>query len=72
MIEIYTKPSCPSCIKTKMFLQSRGLEFTEIRIGKDISREVFLDKYPDTRTVPLVFIDGNKVGGYESVKAYYA
>lgn len=71
-IEVYTKPSCPFCINTKMFLQSMGLEYTEIRIGKDISREEFLEKFPEARTVPWTLIDGNLIGGYESVKAFYA
>ena len=71
MIEIYTKPSCPSCLNTKMFLQSKGLEYTEIKIGKDISREEFLEKFPEARTVPWVLVDGNLIGGYENVKAFY-
>ena len=71
MIEIYTKPSCPSCINAKMFLQGRGLKYTEIKIGKDISREEFLEKFPEARTVPWVLVDGNLIGGYENVKAFY-
>ena len=72
MIEIYTKPSCPSCINAKMFLQGRGLEYTEIKIGKDISREEFLEKFPEARTVPWILIDGTLIGGYESLRAFYA
>lgn len=72
IIEIYTKPSCPSCLNAKIFLQSKGLEYTEVKIGKDISREDFLEKFPTARTVPWVIIDGLFVGGYEQVKAYYA
>ena len=71
MIEIYTKPSCPSCINAKMFLQNKGLEYTEIKIGKDISREEFLEKFPEARTVPQITIDGNLIGGYDELKEYY-
>lgn len=71
-IEIYSKPSCTYCINTKMFLQSKGLEFTEFTIGKDLTRNEFLEKFPDARSVPQILIDGVLIGGYEQVKQYFA
>lgn len=71
-IEIYSKPSCTYCINTKMFLQSKELEYTEFTIGKDLTRNEFLEKFPDARSVPQVLIDGVLIGGYEQVKQYFA
>lgn len=72
MIEVYTKPSCPSCINAKRLLESKGIKYLEIKIGEDISREVFLGRFPTALTVPQITIDGNLVGGYEDLKAYFA
>lgn len=69
-IEVYTKPSCTYCINAKMFLQSKGLEYTEIKIGTDISREDFLAKFPPK--APQVVIDGVTIGGYEDTRKYFA
>jgi glutaredoxin 3 len=71
-IEIYSKPSCTYCINTKMFLQSKELEYTEYTIGKDLTRNEFLEKFPDVRSVPQILIDGVLIGGYEQVKQYFA
>ena len=71
-IEIYSKPSCTYCINTKMFLQSKELEYTEYTIGKDLTRNEFLEKFPNVRSVPQVLIDGVLIGGYEQVKQYFA
>ena len=54
MKTVYTKDNCPACVSLKYALSQAGLPFTEINIGKDITREEFLEKYPNVRTVPYV------------------
>lgn len=67
MITVYTKDNCPYCIKAKALLKSRGLEFKEIAIGKDISREDFLDQFPNIRTVPQIIMNGEHIRGYDGL-----
>jgi len=52
MITVYTKDNCPACLNLKDQLRSGKREFTEIKIGKDITREEFMAKFPGVRTVP--------------------
>jgi glutaredoxin len=52
MIIVYTKDNCPACLNLKDQLRSGKREFTEIKIGKDITREEFMEKFPSVRTVP--------------------
>lgn len=52
MIIVYTKDNCPACLNLKDQLRSGKREFTEIKIGKDITREEFMEKFPGVRTVP--------------------
>lgn len=67
MITVYTKENCPHCVKAKNLLGGYGLEYAEITIGKDISREDFLEMFPNVRTVPQVVMHGEHVGGYEDL-----
>lgn len=51
---VYTKDNCPACITLKASLAKAGEAFKEIRIGRDITREHFMEMYPLVRTVPYV------------------
>ncbi len=51
---VYTKDNCPACVTLKATLVNSGMAFREIRIGRDITREEFMAKYPTVRTVPYV------------------
>jgi glutaredoxin len=70
-ILVYTKDACPFCDQAKTLLRNKDLRFQEMKIGLDISREEFLDTFPDVRTVPYIIIDGEKVGGYDRLVEYY-
>lgn len=67
MITVYTKDNCPYCIKAKALLKGYGLEYTETVIGKDLSREEFLERFPSARTVPQIVMDGELIGGFEEL-----
>jgi glutaredoxin len=51
---VYTKDNCPECIKLKAKFKILGEPYTEIKIGRDITREEFMHSFPDVRTVPFV------------------
>ena len=54
MITIYTKDNCPACISAKAQMTAAGQEFKEVLIGRDITREEFMAKFPHIRTVPYI------------------
>lgn len=54
MKTIYTKEQCPACVRLKDRLKQTGEEYTEIMIGRDITREDFMAQYPTVRTVPYI------------------
>ena len=54
MKTVYTKDNCPACVALKASLVKAGEAFQEIKIGRDITREEFMSKYPTVRTVPYV------------------
>lgn len=51
---VYTQENCPACLFTKAKLNAQNIPFREIKIGTDITREDFLEQFPDVRTVPYV------------------
>ena len=36
LVTVYTKPACPSCVKTKRHLEKNGVEYTEAPIIPEI------------------------------------
>lgn len=68
---LYTKDDCPYCVRAKTLLTIKKVEFTESKIGHDITREDFVSLFPDQRTVPLIFVDNEKIGGYDQLREYF-
>ena len=68
---IYSKPDCPYCVRAKTLLNAKGIMFTESIIGRDVLREDFAEMFPDQKTVPLIFIDGNRIGGYTDLVEHF-
>jgi glutaredoxin len=55
---VYSKENCPACVALKARLNKEGEPFTEIVVGVDLSREEFLEKFPQVRQMPhVVFIN---------------
>ncbi len=53
-IIVYSKDNCQACEALKSRLKKEGESFTEINVGKDITREDFLAKFPQVRQMPHV------------------
>ncbi len=53
-IVVYSKENCPACTALKARLNKEGESFTEITVGKDMTREEFLEKFPQVRQMPHV------------------
>lgn len=69
-VEIYTKAFCGYCARAKQLLDSKGVDFQEYDItmgGPD--KAAMLERKPDARTVPQIFIDGQAIGGSDDLAA---
>ena len=49
MIVIYSKDNCPWCDRAKELMTQKGDEFNEIKIGREITREEFMEQFPSIR-----------------------
>lgn len=71
MVEVYSKDNCPFCVKAKMLLDMKQVEFVEKKVGVDVTREELLEIAPQARTVPQIVIDGEVIGGYDQLTQYF-
>lgn len=70
MIEIYTTPTCPFCIRAKALLHSKGASFVETDVSQDPElRAAMTQRAGGRRTVPQIFIDGRHIGGSDDLAA---
>ena len=67
-VEIYTKTTCPYCIRAKLLLQRKGAELDEIGVdfGGEQKQEM-IQRTGGRTTVPQIFIDGKHVGGCDDL-----
>lgn len=67
-VEIYTKMTCPYCIRAKMLLQQKGAKLDEIAVdfGGDKKQEM-VSRTGGRMTVPQIFINGRHVGGCDDL-----
>ncbi len=71
-IEIYTKDFCIWCDRAKSLLESKNLSFTEIDLSDDIVRFEFYSKLgEDVKTVPPIFIDNQRIGGFQELVRWF-
>ena len=69
-IVVYSTEYCPYCIRVKSLLKSRGYAFEEIDVSGDPEKRAWLVRETGgRRTVPVVFIDGKHIGGYDETAA---
>jgi len=69
-VEIYTKPTCPYCIRAKELLRTKNVAFIEIDIlAHPERRDEMIDRAQGRTTVPQIFINGRGVGGCDDIHA---
>ena len=68
---IYTKDNCIWCDRAKILLDSKKISYNEIDLSDDGERLKFYEKIGDNvKTVPQVFIDDKRIGGFQDLKVF--
>ncbi|MFM6022639.1 MAG: glutaredoxin 3 [Dolichospermum sp.] len=67
-VEIYTWQTCPYCIRAKMLLLWKGVNFTEYKIdGDEAARGNMTERANVRRSVPQIFINNQHIGGCDDL-----
>jgi len=68
-VEIYTGRFCGYCHAAKALLTKKGVEYSEVNLSKDHELRIKLVEKHNWRTVPIIIINDNLIGGYEELVA---
>ncbi|CAB4133365.1 GrxC Glutaredoxin and related proteins [uncultured Caudovirales phage] len=68
MLTVYSKNNCPFCVKAKHLLETKGIEFEEVKIDEAPEAREFV-MAEGHRTVPQIYKDGKLLveGGYNGL-----
>ncbi len=64
-IEIYTTPTCSSCVRAKRYFTSRDLAVTEIDVSMD--RSEMIQRADGRSSVPQIFVKNVGIGGWDAL-----
>ena len=68
-VQIYTSSYCPFCIRAKQLLDSKGINYDEISLDNNPDKKLEEMQKHNWRTVPIILIDNELIGGYEQLIA---
>jgi glutaredoxin 3 len=66
---VYTTDRCSFCVRVKMLLKSRAIDFEEINLAGNPDGFVELAQKTGMMTLPQVVVGGTFVGGYRETAA---
>jgi glutaredoxin 3 len=73
VVDIYTKVTCPYCMRAKALLSEKNVEFNEIKIDSDNAlRAKMIERSNGAYTVPQIFFNEMHVGGCDDLYALHA
>ena len=68
-VKMYSTRFCPYCIRARMMLESKGIEFEDIGVDSDPERRREMMELSGRRTVPQIWVGETHVGGYDDLAA---
>ncbi len=71
-IKVYTTRVCAYCSSAKRLLSQVGLKYDEIGLDdKPDLRQKLSEENGNYRTVPMIFIDGKFIGGFNELQTLH-
>lgn len=66
-VTVYSKMTCPFCVRAKQLLKEKGVDFQEIEVSFDRERHEEMMRLSGQRTVPQIWIGNQHVGGCDDL-----
>ena len=65
---VYSTKICPYCVRAKMLLEKRNIEYIEYKIDEDVKMfQQMLQLSNGRQSVPQIFIDDKHIGRYDDL-----
>ena len=71
-VEIYSRSNCSYCVMAMNFFDSKGIKYDVHSADDPKVFEEMLERNPQARTVPQIFIDDKLIGGYTDLVENYS
>tara|TARA_B000000557_G_scaffold250243_1_gene236385 strand:- start:2526 stop:2771 length:246 start_codon:yes stop_codon:yes gene_type:complete len=71
-VVIYSTRNCPFCVAAKALLESLSVKFDEIDLTNDIEKRLEISSKYNWRTVPMIIVNDNFVGGFDELNNLYS
>lgn len=71
---IYSKPSCPYCVRAKEILTEQGVSFREVTFGQpgfESKQQLQESIGAVVNTVPQIVLNGTYIGGCDKLAAHF-
>ena len=66
-VQMYSMEWCPYCAKAKALLGAKGIDYDEVDVTEDQVAALEMVERTGQRGVPQFFVDGQWIGGYDSL-----
>ena len=63
-VELYSKSNCVFCDKAKHYFTQNNISYVEHNVEISEVFEALMSRNPNARTMPLIFVDDELIGGY--------
>ncbi|MFN3909780.1 MAG: glutaredoxin domain-containing protein [Candidatus Anstonellaceae archaeon] len=70
-VEVYSTPTCPYCHMLKQYLKSKGIEFEDIDVSKNIEAARYMVSQTGQMGVPQININGYWIIGFDRARIEY-
>lgn len=67
-VKVYSTPTCPFCIKTKQFLDEKGIKYENIDVSTDQAAAQEMVSKSGQMGVPVLDIEGKIIIGFDKEK----
>ena len=71
-VEIYSKSNCSYCVMAMNFFDSKNVKYEVYSADDPKIFSEMMDRNPQARTVPQIFIDDQLIGGYTDLVEKYS
>ncbi|HYW02620.1 MAG TPA: glutaredoxin 3 [Gammaproteobacteria bacterium] len=68
-IVMYSTGACPFCMMARRLLETKGVDYEEIRVDKQAGGRQEMQRVSGRHTVPQIFIGERHVGGFDELQA---
>ena len=69
MLTMYSTSNCPWCLRAEELMKRHNVEYEKINVEEDKEAREFL-MHSALKTVPQIFYDDERIGGYEDLVDY--